>query len=122
MSGGGVCFHRTPTIPSFGPSLSAESHLTRAPLGRLSAASGGPRGTNSPSYPVMATLCGRNTGYPASLELRKIYEALPDADAEAHGLLRVIDESGEDYLYPRTLFVALKLPQEVATAVRRATG
>jgi hypothetical protein len=67
-------------------------------------------------------VCVRNTGYPASLELRKIYQALPDADAEAHGLMRVIDESGEDYLYPRTFFVAVDLPQEVATAVRRAAG
>ena len=39
-------------------------------------------------------VCVRNTGYPASLELRKIYQALPDAAAEAHGLMRVIDESG----------------------------
>lgn len=67
-------------------------------------------------------VCVRNTGYPASLELRKIYQALPDADAGSHGLMRVIDESGEDYLYPRTFFVALDLPQEVATAVRRAAG
>ena len=43
-------------------------------------------------------VCIRNTGYPAALELRKIYEALPDAASEAHGLIRVIDESGEDYL------------------------
>ena len=67
-------------------------------------------------------VCVRNTGYPTSLELRKIYQALCDADAEAHGLMRVIDESGEDYLYPRTFFAALNLPPEVATAVRRAAG
>jgi hypothetical protein len=67
-------------------------------------------------------VCVRNTGYPVSLELRKIYQALPDAAAEAHGLMRVIDESGQDYLYPRTFFVALDLPQTVATAVRRAAG
>jgi Ca2+-binding EF-hand superfamily protein len=67
-------------------------------------------------------VCVRNTGYPASLELRKIYQALPDADAEAHHLIRVIDESGEDYLYPETFFRALDLPQAVETALRRATG
>ena len=67
-------------------------------------------------------VCVRNTGYPASLELRKIYQALPDADAEAHNLMRVIDESGEDYLYPEKFFRALDLPQDVETALRRATG
>jgi hypothetical protein len=67
-------------------------------------------------------VCVRNTGFPASLELRKIYEALPDNDAASHGLFRVIDESGEDYLYPADFFKAVNLPQEVATAVRRAVG
>jgi Ca2+-binding EF-hand superfamily protein len=67
-------------------------------------------------------VCVRNTGYPASLELRKIYRSLPDADAEAHNLVRVIDESGQDYLYPDKFFLALDLPQGVETALRRATG
>ena len=67
-------------------------------------------------------VCVRNTGYPASLELRKVYQALPDADAEAHNLVRIIDESGEDYLYPEKFFRALDLPQDVETALRRATG
>jgi hypothetical protein len=67
-------------------------------------------------------VCVQNIGYPASLELRKIYEALPDADGEAHNLIRVIDESGEDYLYPESFFRALDLPQAVETALRRATG
>lgn len=67
-------------------------------------------------------VCIENTGYPAALELRKIYQALPDDDAHAHGLVRVIDESGEDYLYPRAFFMAVDLPQEVASAVRRAAG
>jgi Ca2+-binding EF-hand superfamily protein len=67
-------------------------------------------------------VCVQNTGYPASLELRKIYQALPDADAEVHNLVRVIDESGEDYLYPKKFFRALDLPQDLETALRRATG
>ncbi|MEO8752618.1 MAG: hypothetical protein ABI624_08065 [Casimicrobiaceae bacterium] len=67
-------------------------------------------------------VCVRNTGFPASLELRKIYQALADPDGEAHGLLRVIDESGEDYLYPQKFFMALDLPQPVESALRRATG
>lgn len=52
-----------------------------------------------------------NEGYPASLEVRKVYEALEDATAAADGLVRVIDESGEDYLYPRSFFVPIELPQ-----------
>lgn len=67
-------------------------------------------------------VCVRNTGYPAALELRKIYQALPDAGAEAHSLVRIIDESGEDYLYAAKFFRALDLPQDVETALRPATG
>ena len=67
-------------------------------------------------------VCVRNTGYPASLELRKIYEILPDAEAAAHGLIRVIDESGEDYLFPKNFFVRLDLSQPVETAIVRAAS
>jgi hypothetical protein len=67
-------------------------------------------------------VCVHNAGYPVSLELRKIYQALADPEAEAHGLLRVIDESGEDYLYPQKFFMSLDLPQPVASALRRAAG
>lgn len=67
-------------------------------------------------------VCVRNTGYSASLELRKIYQAVADREAEAHGLIRVIDESGEDYLYPAKCFLSLELPRSVESAVRRATG
>jgi hypothetical protein len=56
-------------------------------------------------------LCVGNDGYPASLEVRKIYEALEDAVAAEDGLVRVIDESGEDYLYPASFFVPIELPQ-----------
>jgi hypothetical protein len=49
-------------------------------------------------------VCVKNDGYPASLEKRKLYVMLPDRAAEKHGLLRVIDESGEDYLYPKSFF------------------
>jgi hypothetical protein len=61
-------------------------------------------------------VCVRNEGYTASLERRKIYERIPDADAEAHGMIRLVDESGEDYLYPRDLFVAIDLPKAVCDA------
>jgi len=59
-------------------------------------------------------LCVRNEGYPASLEVRKVYQALPDPVAASRGFVRVIDESGEDYLYPSECFVAVELPQAAA--------
>jgi hypothetical protein len=62
-------------------------------------------------------VCVENDGYAASLEKRKIYVAIPDADGEKHGLLRIIDESGEDYLYPKAFFRAIALPQAVRKAV-----
>ena len=65
-------------------------------------------------------VCVSNEGYPASLERRKIYVALRDADAGKHGLVRIVDESGEDYLYPETLFRSIALPQAVRKAVLAA--
>lgn len=65
-------------------------------------------------------VCINNEGYPASLELRKIYQILPDEKAAKHNLVRVIDESGEDYLYPQSFFVAIKLPQAAEEAFLRA--
>jgi hypothetical protein len=62
-------------------------------------------------------LCLHNVGYEASLERRKIYAVVPDADAARHKLIRVIDESGEDYLYPVTFFAPIVLPQAVRRAV-----
>jgi hypothetical protein len=62
-----------------------------------------------PGYVV----CIDNSSYPASLELRKIYPCLSDARAEKDGLVRVIDESGEDYLYPARLFVSIQVPEAV---------
>ncbi len=62
-------------------------------------------------------LCLHNAGYEASLERRKIYPALPDRDAAKHGQIRVIDESGEDYLYPASYFVSIKLPRMLRQAV-----
>jgi hypothetical protein len=52
-------------------------------------------------------VCVRNRGYRASLELRKLYPVLPDSFADEHQMIRVVDESGEDYLYPETFFVRL---------------
>jgi len=62
-------------------------------------------------------ICIRNEGFPASLERRKIYITLRDATAEREGLLRVLDESGEDYLYPKAYFRAIALPVSIKKAV-----
>jgi hypothetical protein len=65
-------------------------------------------------------VCVNNAEYPASLELHKIYRVLPDEDAAADGDIRVIDESGEDYLYPSEWFVPIELPQVVEESLLRA--
>lgn len=57
-------------------------------------------------------ICVDNSQYPASLELHKIYRVLPDDEAERDGDLRIVDESGEDYLYPASYFVLVDLPQD----------
>lgn len=62
-------------------------------------------------------ICVENDGYEVSLEKRKLYERLADKKAESHGLVRVIDESGEDYLYPSRYFVPIKLPTRIEQAV-----
>lgn len=59
--------------------------------------------------------------YPSSLELHKIYRILPDADAAADGDVRIIDESGEDYLYPSSCFVPIHVPQTVEKSLLRAS-
>jgi len=66
-------------------------------------------------------VCLRNRGYAASLEVRKLYPVVSDADAAANDLIRVIDESGEDYLYPARLFQKLVLPIELQRALRVAS-
>jgi hypothetical protein len=68
---------------------------------------------STPSFAV----CVRNEGYEVSLERNKIYVVLPDEHAEREGDLRVVDESGEDYLYPADRFVALEVPKAVRAGV-----
>ena len=65
-------------------------------------------------------VCIRNDGYEASLEPRKIYATVPDASAAKHGQVRVIDESGEDYLYPSEFFLRIDLPASIASHISRA--
>lgn len=70
---------------------------------------------------VRFAICLSNEGYAASLELHKLYRILPDADGAVHGQVRVIDESGEDYLYPADCFAEVPLPREVEQALLRAS-
>lgn len=58
-------------------------------------------------------VCISNIGYPASLELHKIYRVLPDDDAETDGDIRIVDESGENYLYPASYFAPIKVSAAV---------
>jgi len=62
-------------------------------------------------------VCIRNDEYEGLLQLRKIYEVLEDAFAEQHNMIRVIDEEGEDYLYPRDWFLPIELPKRVEEAI-----
>ena len=70
--------------------------------------------------PIRFLICVDNKGYDVSLEKRKVYLALPDADALKHGQVRIIDESGEDYLYPKNLFLPITVPQSVRKAILEA--
>jgi len=66
-------------------------------------------------------VCVNNSGYPASLELHKIYRLVPDEDAAEDGDLRVVDESGEDYFYPASHFMVVELPKEVEQKLLKAS-
>jgi hypothetical protein len=65
-------------------------------------------------------ICIDNAEYPASLEKHKIYRIIPDKDAEQDEDLRVIDESGEDYLYPSDRFVMVDLPQNIVRVLNKS--
>ncbi len=62
-------------------------------------------------------LCVGNEGYAASLEIRKLYEKIPDKEAERNDQVRIIDESGEDYLYPSKFFAPIKLPTQTKNRI-----
>jgi hypothetical protein len=65
-------------------------------------------------------VCVDNDGYEVSLERLKLYRVVADPEAAKHGQIRVIDESGDDYLYPAALFVTVKLPKAVEEAVLKS--
>jgi hypothetical protein len=71
---------------------------------------------NSPEFAV----CINNSEYPASLELHKIYRVIDDKEAENEGDIRIVDESGEDYIYPSSYFVPIHVPQTVEKSLLRA--
>ena len=66
-------------------------------------------------------LCVRNEGAD-DLELRKVYPVLPDRAAAKEGYIRVVDESGEDYLYPAECFVEVRLPVAIARELAPVAG
>jgi hypothetical protein len=68
----------------------------------------------------MFVVCIKNEGYAASLELRKIYEVVQDDLAADHQMIRVVDESGEDYLFPVDFFISIDLPKPVEQALNVA--
>ena len=65
-------------------------------------------------------ICVQNEGYLASLELWKVYRIVPDKKAALHQMVRIIDESGEDYLYDQTWFIPIKLPPAAKEAMLAA--
>ena len=74
----------------------------------------------TPTAQRQLVICVKNEGFEASLERRKIYVSIAGEPAQSHKLIRVIDESGDDYLYPLKMFVPISLPQTVRRAVLTA--
>jgi len=70
--------------------------------------------------PRRFAICVDNSEYPASLELHKVYRVLSDKEAERHGDFRIVDESGEDYLYPAEYFVLVDFPRNTVRALNKA--
>src|SRR3954467_15805877 len=83
-----------------------------------------------PAQKSRYAMCIKNRGYPTSLDVRKVYRVLPDSSAERSRMVRVIDETGEDYLYPAAYFRFVELPRDAlrvfsrksACPPRRTTG
>src|SRR5260370_9992841 len=96
--------------------------MKRTALAQKSSRASGPstRRKASAAEPRFA-VCVRNQGYEASLERNKIYAVLPDPGAERDGDLRVVDESGEDYLFSADRFVAIGVPSAVRTSLLKAS-
>jgi len=65
-------------------------------------------------------ICVDNSEYPVALDLRKLYRVVPDEDAKKDGDLRIIDESGEDYLYPAEYFLLVDIPRGAAQSLNKS--
>jgi hypothetical protein len=76
---------------------------------------------NTDNQTLQFALCLNNEGYPASLEVGKLYRVIPDDETAAHGYLRVIDESGEDYAFTASRFHVIELPLAVGQALLSAS-
>lgn len=76
---------------------------------------------NHPEQTVQFALCLDNEGYPASLEVGKLYRVVPDEEAAAHGYIRIIDESGEDYAFTANRFYVMDLPHAVGQTLSAAS-
>lgn len=101
----------------------AEVHCTKPTASALgSSSSNAFWKLNTKKTETQFVVCVKNKGYSASLELRKLYQAISDERAAKLHQLRIVDESGEDYLYPEGYFVPVQLPQAVERAVRRTTS
>jgi hypothetical protein len=74
-----------------------------------------------PNQTLQFAICLDNEGYPASLEVGKLYRVIPDDEAAAHGYLRIIDESGEDYAFAANRFHIIDLPLAVGKALLSAS-
>jgi hypothetical protein len=90
-------------------------------VGKNSRRKGTSTRVRKPSGARRFVVCVRNDGYEASLERNKIYLVLPDAAAAEHGQLRVVDESGEDYLFSADRFLAIEVPAAVRAALVKAS-
>ena len=90
-----------------------------ASVGRASRSAASSR-RRKPVRSVAYVMCVDSGSNPESLEVRKIYRVLPDSDASGHGLLRVVDDSGESYLYPERLFIGVSLPRPLPRTARQA--
>jgi hypothetical protein len=77
--------------------------------------------TTRKAFASKYAICVDNTEYPASLELHKVYRVLRDAEALEDGDLRIMDESGEDYLYPASYFLPVDLPRNVVRAMNKTS-
>ena len=89
---------------------------------RSNGSSSGRRGRAPARGATSYVLCVKNDGYPASLDLGKLYRCLRDPGAEQHSMRRVFDESGEDYLYPRDWFIEVHLPPAAKRALSSITA